>query len=292
MENKKNTKAKKNIQEINGVKIADKIFCALRKLPRPKKFLAIFIVDENPAIASFVEQKRKFAEKLKVDFRVYKFPKLIKNDELRKNILKTATHKTCGGMIVQLPLPKHLNKHYVINVIPREKDVDVLGERALGAFYTNRNQILPPAVATVSEVIENCKLKIENYRVAVVGLGFLVGKPTSLWLMGKCREIYLLDKGGNFDVLKKADLVISGAGKANLIKPSMLKERSTIIDFGFSFNDEKKIRGDFDTDEIKIGKTDKFIAYTPNPGGTGPIVVAKLFENFYELNKEVEKNKN
>ncbi len=281
--------------KISGNEIAQRIIACLKSQPKPEKFLAAILIGENPASINFLKQKEKTAQELGIYFRIYRFPESIKNDELRKEILKIALLKKVGGVIVQLPLSEHLNKHYVLNVIPREKDVDVIGERALGAFYAGRNPILPPAVETVQEIIENClpaeasaqagKLKIENLRVAMVGLGFLIGKPIANWLMGKCPEVYLLRRGSDFEILKQADLVISGVGKAGLIKPEMLKKGAGVIDFGYAVDENGKIHGDFDISQLSnslINQLSNF--YTPTPGGTGPILVAKLFENFYKLN--------
>jgi 5,10-methylene-tetrahydrofolate dehydrogenase/methenyl tetrahydrofolate cyclohydrolase len=276
------------MMKINGLEIAKKIIENLKSKPRPKKFLAAILVGEDPTSLSFLNQKEKVAKELGVDFRIYQFPENIKNDELRREVNRIANQKPVGGVIVQLPLPEHLNKYYVLNPIPREKDVDVLGERALGAFYNGRNPVLPPAVGTIQEIIENCKLKIENLRVAVVGLGFLVGKPIAVWLMRKCSEIYLLYKGCDFKILKNADLVITGVGQPGLIKPEMLKSGAGIIDFGYSIgksqsaNRKAQIRGDFDTERLAISDV-RLAFYTPTPGGTGPILVAKIFENFYQL---------
>ncbi len=268
--------------KIPGNEIAQQIIDRLKSQPKPEKFLAAILVGENHASINFLKQKEKTAQELGVDFRIYRFPESIKNDELRKEVLKIALLKKVGGVIVQLPLPEHLNKYYVLNIIPREKDVDVIGERALGAFYASRNQVLPPAVETVQEIIKNCKLKIENLRVAVVGLGFLIGKPIATWLAGKTSEIYLLRWGSNFEILKQADLIISGMGQAGLIKQEMLKKDAGIIDFGYAVDENEKIRGDFDASLLNTHNSLFF--YTPTPGGTGPILVAKLFENFYKLN--------
>lgn len=265
---------------IEGKKIASDIIKELKQLPKPEKFLAAFLVGDEPASISFLKQKEGAAKELGVDFRLYRFPAEISQNELRKEILKIVSHKTCGGAIVQLPLPEHINRQYVLNVIPREKDVDVLGERALGAFYNGRNPVLPPAVGVVETIIENCKIKIENCRVAVVGLGFLIGKPIANWLMGKVKEIYLLDEGSDLKILKDADIVISGVGKANLFSVKDLKENALVIDFGYS---KEKLIGDF---KPPSGDLPFSIFYTPTPGGTGPILVAKLFENFYKLNEK------
>ncbi|MDP3015367.1 MAG: bifunctional 5,10-methylenetetrahydrofolate dehydrogenase/5,10-methenyltetrahydrofolate cyclohydrolase [bacterium] len=316
---------------IDGKKIASEIITKLKTQPIPQKILAAVLVGENPASISFLKQKERVAKELGVDFRIYRFPEEIKNDDLRKEVGKIALLKPVGGVIVQLPLPIHLNRHYILNVIPREKDVDVLGERALGAFYAGRNPVLPPAVGTVIEILrEPAALfeknvseaeqsrclseakaseaerssgvrhagadnhvfsKIKPLAIAVIGLGFLVGKPIATWLIGKCPEIYLLGRGSDLKILKQADLIISGVGQAGIIKPEMLKENAGVIDFGYSIengsgimNNELriKIRGDLDVSDIHNSGF-----YTPTPGGTGPILVTKIFENFYRLlNKE------
>jgi len=190
-----------------------------------------------------------------------------------------------GGVIVQLPLLGQINSQYVLNAILREKDIDVLGERALGAFYAGRNPVLPPSVATVDAVIQNLEVKIKNCRVAVVGAGFLIGKPIATWLAGKVKELYILDIGSDLSILKQVDLVISGVGKVGLIKSEMLKENAIVIDFGYSIDESGKIKGDFDINDPRSKIQDPCV-YTPTPGGTGPILVAKIFENFYTLNNE------
>jgi methylenetetrahydrofolate dehydrogenase (NADP+)/methenyltetrahydrofolate cyclohydrolase len=262
---------------IDGRKIASEIIERLKKQRMPAKFMAVFLVGEDPASASFLNQKERAAKEIGVDFRPYKFSGNITQDDLRKEILKIVEHKTCGGAIVQLPLPTQINRQYVLNAIPREKDVDVLGERALGAFYAGRNLVLPPAVGVVGEILKAENFELKTKKVAVVGLGFLVGKPISEWLKGRCAEIYLLDIGSDFSVLKQADLVILGTGQAGLIKPEIVKDNALIIDFGYGMKDGK-ISGDLDSTKIPGS-----IRYTPTPGGTGPILVAKLFENFYSI---------
>src|SRR3989344_8263629 len=269
---------------INGKKIAEEIIAELKQKPVPKRFFAVFLVGDDSASASFVRQKEKTAKALGIDFRIYSYPEEITNDKLRKEISRVALSKRCGGALVQLPLPSHLNRHYILNVIPREKDADVLGERALGAFYAGRNPVLPPAVGTVEKILKAMSYKPEASKVAVVGLGLLVGKPISVWLMGRVKELYLLDSSSDLLILKEADLVISGVGKAGLIKPSMLKKDAGIIDFGYDDHGES-MAGDFDASELTNLTTYKLAFYTPTPGGTGPVLVAQLMENFYTLNR-------
>ncbi|MEK7479430.1 MAG: bifunctional 5,10-methylenetetrahydrofolate dehydrogenase/5,10-methenyltetrahydrofolate cyclohydrolase [Patescibacteria group bacterium] len=270
---------------INGKKISQEIIAELKQTPAPKKFLAVFLVGDDSASASFVEQKEKTARELGVDLRMYRYPADISQDKLRREVGKVTAHKTCGGAIVQLPLPKHLNRHYVLNAIPREKDVDVLGERALGAFYTGRNPIMPPPVATVETIIRLTNLELKNLKTAVVGLGFLIGKPIAEWLKGKTKELYCLDEKSDLTILKEADLVISGTGHAGLIRPDMLKQGAGVIDFGYAKGPGGVLLGDFDSSKLTNVQTNRLAFYTPTPGGTGPIVVALLFRNFYTLNR-------
>lgn len=267
------------MQEINGREIAQSIFDGLKKLKPPKKFLAVFLVGNDPSSVSFIKQKEKRAKELGVDFRLYLYPAEIKNDDLRQRIRQVVERRTCGAAIIQLPLPAHLSVHYALNAIPANKDADVLSERAIGAFYVGRNPVLPPAVASVGTILEQQRMDLRNLRVAVVGSGLLVGKPLAVWLMGKCRQLYVLGRRSDFEILKQADLVISGAGEPGLIKPEMLKPGSGVIDFGYSPDKNGKISGDLDTSSSLASLS----FYTPTPGGTGPIVVAKLFENFYYL---------
>lgn len=263
---------------IDGKKIAGGILSGLKSRPTPKKFFAVFFVGNDPASLSFVRQKEKTARELGVDFRVYKYAEDTTNDKLRKEVSKIVLSKKCGGAIVQLPLPAHLNKHYILNVIPREKDVDVLGERALGAFYTERNPILPPPVQVVKKILEVKSVNLQEATVTVVGLGLLVGKPIVTWLAGKVKELYALDSKSDLAILKQADLVITGIGKAGVIRADMLKGGAGIIDFGYDEHGES-MKGDFDD-----LSSSSLSFYTPTPGGTGPILVAELFENFYDLN--------
>lgn len=275
------------MQKISGAEIAQKIIDDLKSRPAPKKFFAAILVGENPTSISFLKQKEKTAKELNLDFRTYKFPEKIKNDDLRKEVGKIALLKGVGGVIIQLPLPEHLNRHYILNVIPREKDVDVLGERSLGAFYAGRNPVLPPAVNVVKEILSNAGCQISDIKIAIIGAGFLIGKPIAVWLINqKVKKITVFEKESDLSELKEYDLIISGAGQANLIKPEMLKENVGIIDFGYSLDEHGKISGDFNT-QLPIANYRLLRFYTKTPGGAGPILVAKIFENFYKLNDEI-----
>lgn len=271
---------------IDGKKIAGDILVRLKSLPKPKKFLAGVLIGNDAASESFQNIKKRTAEELGIDYRIYKLDAALGNDGLRREVGKIAAHRTCGGVIVQLPLPEPLNVNYVVNVIPPEKDPDVLGERALGALYTGRGKVLQPAVATVYEVVQQAGFELKGTEVAIIGRGLLVGKPIAVSLMNDVSDLHVFGRDGDMSIVKQCDLVISGVGKAGLIVPEMLKDGAAVIDFGYSKKEgDTKLLGDFDPAPLATSHT-QVAFYTPTPGGTGPILVAKLFENFYTLNAD------
>jgi methylenetetrahydrofolate dehydrogenase (NADP+)/methenyltetrahydrofolate cyclohydrolase len=275
---------------IDGKKIAAELLERLKAKPTPKKFFAGVLIGDDPASESFQKLKQDTAKGLGIDYRIYKLAPELGNDKLREEVGKLAKHTTCGGVIVQLPLPEPLNATYIVNAIPPEKDPDCLSERTLGSHYNNRAKVLHPAVATVEEVLARAKVELKGKRVAVIGAGVLIGKPIAVWLMRKVSELYILGRGADFGVLKNCDVVISGVGKAGLFNADMVKNDALVIDFGYA-SVNGKLLGDFSADVLATRHSPLALSYTPTPGGTGPILVAKLFENFYVLNSGGKKVK-
>lgn len=262
---------------IDGKSIAENITVRLRE-KRTDKFLAVFFVGDNAASKSFINQKEKTAHSLGIDFRVYHFlAENVTNESLRKEIENIVTDTMCGGAIVQLPLPEGFGVQYVLDSIPKEKDIDVLSKDAVEAFYGGENRIVPPPVGVVREIIKD--ISLEEKTVAVIGVGRLIGNPIAGWLKGKCKELTVLRRGSDLGIIKNADIVISGTGVPNLIHSDMVKEDALIIDFGYGKKDGE-LCGDFDFTSLP---ETSHIAYTPTPGGTGPVLVVKLMENFFSL---------
>lgn len=267
--------------QINGKQIAAEIIAELKRLPKPNKTLAAVFVGESGASESFLRQKSKLAAELGVDFKIYRFSEDIPEDKLKSEVQKIGDDEKTGGMIIQLPLPLKFNRENILSALNPAKDLDGL----LG-------KTKPLAVRTAETILDKIGFDIRDKIIAVAGKGLLVGKPIAQWLEGKCRELIVVDSKGDITQLEKADLVITGVGKAGLIKPEMLKNGASVIDFGYSrcekselnANDAKKksICGDFDSERLTI--SDKRLAfYTPTPGGTGPVLVAELLRSFYEL---------
>jgi methylenetetrahydrofolate dehydrogenase (NADP+)/methenyltetrahydrofolate cyclohydrolase len=267
---------------IDGKSIANEIVGRLRRLPKPARFFGAVLVGDDPPSLNFLKQKEKVAQELGIEFRLYELPLDVTTDKLREEIGRLAKPKHCGGFIVQLPLPENVNRHYVLNAIPKEKDVDFLSEAALGAFYTGRSKVIPPSAGTVEEILKLEHRNLRDLTVVMVGAGFLIGKPVGFWLQNRVAELIVLDSGVKdlHAKLGEADIVISGVGQPGLFGAESLKNGAIVIDFGFSHGQGGKIAGDFNPTDAE----ERGIHYTKTPGGTGPILVAKLFENFYALN--------
>jgi len=268
---------------LDGRAIARKIINDLKEKPGNwrDKFLGALLIGNDRASLNFLEQKEKIARELGIDFRLYQVSMDLTTDELRRKIGKLAQPKTCGGFIIQLPLPDKANKHYVLNAVPKEKDVDVLSEKGLGAFYTGRGKVMPPSVGVVKEILEGLGWKLRDLSVVLVGAGFLIGRPVGFWLQNRVGKLTIFDSSTpDFrSKLNEADVVISGVGKPDLFSADDLKDNALVIDFGFNLK-QGKIIGDFQSTGMGGGN----ITYTKTPGGTGPILVAKLYENFLILN--------
>lgn len=277
---------------IEGKEIAHEILGKLTALPKPEGFFAAILVGDDPSSINFVGQKAKVAESLGIDFRIHRLSADITTDALRREVARLSEPKACAGCIVQLPLPEGVNRHYALNAIPKWKDPDLLNESALGAFYSGRHAIVPPAVAVAKEIIERQKLDLRTLRVTMIGKGFLIGKPIGFWLQDKVSELTIFDsKSKNIrDHLAEADIVVCGAGVAGLFGAEHVKPGALVLDFGWNQVGGKLV-GDFDAGSASSPQDDpadslqsKNIFYTPTPGGTGPILVAKLFENYFRLN--------
>ncbi len=255
---------------IDGRQIASSILEKLKKQAKPKKTLVAVLVGNDPASISFLKQKEKTAALLGVKFRLYKFSERISEQKLKSEIIKLNKNPQIGGIILQLPLPRKINQEAIIQALEIKKDVDALKSSKL---------VLPPAVGVLKIILESIRLNLKNKETIVMGRGILVGEPIAKWLHGRVKKLTVFHSRF-FDkkILKVADLIVSGVGKAGLILWGDIKKGSVIIDFGYSFR-KGKVSGDFDFESCR--KQARFI--TPTPGGTGPILVAKLFENYYQL---------
>lgn len=275
---------------INGKKIASQIIRDLKNQKRPDKILAAVYVGNRPDSKSFLRQKELIAKELGVPFELFQFGDDILEEDLIKEIKKIGEDKEIGGLIVQLPLPAHYNHDRILAAINPRQDVDALTPES-------RKLVDPLPVAVVQEVLGIMNYELGDKIVAVVGKGFLVGRPIIEWLKGgpstgsgqKCKALLIFNSKSDLKDLKNADLIITGVGRGGLIKPKMLKDGAAVIDFGYdigkspSANGKTILVGDLDCSQSAICDS-RLAFYTPTPGGTGPILVAEIFKNFYKLN--------
>ncbi len=260
---------------IDGKAVARKIVERLKKMPKPDKKLVAFLVGDSDASASFLKQKKKIADELGIEFELRRFPNSISEAELSVEIAHAGQDDSVGGIIIQLPLPKEMNREAVLARLVREKDVDAL---------SLDSEVEPLAVGVVRSVLEDVGWQMEDRVVGVVGRGLLIGQPIAEVFLGKVKDLIIFHSKTDLDRLKECDLVIGGAGKPGLIKPEMLKKGVGFIDFGFGMKNGK-VSGDLDVSSLELETSNLELSfYTPTPGGTGPILVASLFSNFYKLN--------
>ena len=227
-----------------------------------------------------MSRKKEKAIELGVDFNWIKLDVETSQDTLDEVISSEA--KETDGIIIQLPLPDHLNPEEAINCIPHEVDVDGLTSYNLGSLFSNTYKIIPATSLAVLELLNFYKIKTEDKNIVIAGRSRLVSSPLAKILSSKSYN-------GNVSVIhskttnqklftKQADIFISAIGSAKLYDYSFFKEGSTIIDIGISSVDGKTY-GDIDID--KIG--DLVSNRSPFPGGVGPITVSALFFNLSRL---------
>jgi len=270
---------------LDGRKLAEKILRNLKKEIKSRHLqlgLAVILVGDNPVSKVFIRQKEKICQKIGISFRLFKFPVKISFRKLKEGIEEIVRDPDNSGIIIQLPLPQKFNTQEILNLIPSEKDVDVLSEKSLGKFYTGTLSILPPVVSGIFHFFKEYKIPIKGKNVVVIGAGKLVGQPLILWLLREKATVSVIDEFTKnvSSITKKADILISGVGKPNLIKGNMVKNGVIVIDAGTSVKNGKLVG---DVDFKSVSKKASYI--TPVPGGVGPLTVASLIENLVKLNQ-------
>lgn len=267
---------------VEGRKIANQIIGLLKKRPRPAGALAAVLVGRDPSSISFLKQKAKIAKRLGVTFELYKYPVTISQKRLEAEVVKLGRKKRVRGIIIQLPLPLHIHSQAVLERVPLSKDVDVLSSAALGKFATKQGLVLPPVAGAIEVIAQEYGIRLKGKDAAVIGSGRLVGLPTAIWLVHQGSTVYFLNEATkNFSrFTKKADIIICGTGKPGLLKGAMVKRGVLVFDAGYAIKNGKPA-GDCEFNSV----SKKARLVTPVPGGIGPLTVAMLFKNFYDLDR-------
>lgn len=250
---------------VSGKDIAEGVYARLLKRPLT---LGIIVGEKNPVIDSFVRIKERAAGRLGVTLVREELPEGTNAHEAVAALMSLS--EKVDGIIVQLPLPKHIDVETVLAAIPGEKDVDGISLSP---------KVRPPVAEAVKEILEHAKCDVRGKIAVVVGSGRLVGKPSAKLFEELGASVTVLERGDSLDALKDADIVVLGAGEQGIVQPEHLKEGVVLIDAGTS-EDGGKVKGDADPACADVASI-----FTPVPGGVGPIAVAMIFKNLFDLTK-------
>ena len=242
--------------------------------------LTAITVGENPASLLYVSVKEKKAKELGVDFNWIKLKESTSERELKDTISNYS--ESSQGMIVQLPLPEHLNVEKVIDLIPSEIDVDGLTTFNLGRLYSDNLNIIPATSLAILELLSHYEIETEDKNIVIAGRSRLVTSPLSKILSSKKYNgnvSVIHSKTSNpKEFISNADIFISAVGKSKIFDKSYFKEGSYVIDVGISVVDGKSY-GDIDTSDLD----NYLIGRAPYPGGIGPVTVSGLYSNLAKL---------
>jgi methylenetetrahydrofolate dehydrogenase (NADP+)/methenyltetrahydrofolate cyclohydrolase len=239
--------------------------------------LAVVIVGENPASKVYVRNKHKACGECGMYSEVIELPEMTTEEELLEVIDRLNGRAEIDGILVQLPLPRHIKESVVINRISPEKDVDVFHPTNVGRLTTGNYVLAPCTPAGVIEMLVRSGIEISGKRCVVVGRSNIVGKPLAL---------LLLEKNGTVTVCHSrtknlreeclgADILVAAIGKPKFITADMVKPGAVVIDVGINRNEEGKLCGDVDYDAVE-----PLASYiTPVPGGVGPMTITMLMKN-------------
>ena len=245
--------------------------------------LAVVLVGEDPASQVYVRNKKKACEYIGYRSLSYELPASTTLEELLKLINELNNRKDVDGILVQMPLPDHINEKAVIDAIDPTKDVDGFHPMNVGALCIGEEGFVSCTPAGVIQLLKRgCggKIDIAGKECVIVGRSNIVGKPMALLMLRENATVTIAhSKTKNLaDVCKRADILIAAVGKAGMITADHVKEGAVVIDVGINRDADGKLCGDVVYDEVK----EKASAITPVPGGVGPMTIAMLMNNFYE----------
>ncbi|WP_353892374.1 bifunctional methylenetetrahydrofolate dehydrogenase/methenyltetrahydrofolate cyclohydrolase FolD [Proteinivorax hydrogeniformans] len=245
--------------------------------------LTVIIVGEDPASQAYVSKKEKAAKKLGINSKIFRLPETTSEDHLLKLIHRLNNEQTVDGILVQLPLPDHIDKEKVIDAISPEKDVDGFHTINAGKMFLNKDTLLPCTPYGVLKLLESEDVSLEGKHVVVVGASDIVGKPMAMLALNQMATIticHIATKDLAYHT-RQADIIIVAVGKVNLITEEMVKDGAVVVDVGINRLEDRLV-GDVDFENV----SKKASLITPVPGGVGPMTIAMLMYNTLLAMKE------
>ena len=267
---------------LDGTIVADavqtKVAEELSKSPNTKVTLATVLIGDDPASKLYVGMKERRATAIGMQSNHVELPGDISMSQACDEISKLAEDSRIHGILIQLPLPKQLDTHKIIDLLPPEKDVDGLSEINLGKLLRGVEGLIPCTPLGVMRILEHYQIPTSGKRAVVIGRSTLVGLPQVLLLGRKGIDATVTlahSRSGELaEITNSADIIVAAAGISHLVKKEHVKPGATVIDVGVT-RTNKGIRGDVDFAQVQTVAG----AITPMPGGTGPMTVACLMEN-------------
>ncbi|MFZ3015937.1 MAG: bifunctional 5,10-methylenetetrahydrofolate dehydrogenase/5,10-methenyltetrahydrofolate cyclohydrolase [Minisyncoccia bacterium] len=270
---------------IDGKKISDEILAKVKNEVASLSFKPIFcdvLVGNDPVSLQYVKMKMRMAESVGIGFHESFFPSSVSTENLIKEIKLLNNIPNMCGVIVQLPLPEYLDNRRILDAIDPDLDVDCLGTVASEKFYKNKMDLHFPTALACMTLLDSLNLNLNDKKIVVLGQGELVGKPvTALLHFRGLSPVTISSKTENKEnLIKEADIIISGIGDGKYITGNMIKKSAVIIDAGTS-ESKGGVIGDVDLESVK--GIAGFVS--PVPGGVGPITIAMLFSNVLSVAK-------
>ena len=281
---------------IDGKKVAEelraKIKSDISKLAgNQKPGLTVILIGEDAASQIYVKNKEKFANEVGINSTVIRFQSSISEEDLKNQIRKLNNDNNVHGILVQLPLPKHINQRDIIETIDPRKDVDGFHPINVGNLSSGNDALVPCTPLGCYYLIRKVVPNLSGLNAVVIGRSNINGKPmTQLLLKENCTVTIVHSKTKNIEeICCRADLIIVAVGIPKLVKSNWIKKDAVIIDVGINkieVDGKNKIVGDVDFDEVQ----NKAKAITPVPGGVGPMTIACLLENTLKAFNKISGN--
>lgn len=239
--------------------------------------LAVIIVGDDPASQVYVRNKERACEEVGFYSEKFALPANTTQEELNNLVKELNKRPEINGILCQLPLPEHLDDKEVINLIDPLKDVDAFHPVNVGEIMIGDYSFLPCTPAGVMELIHHTGVDISGKKAVVMGRSNIVGKPMSMLLLHENATVEIThSKTVNLkEITKTADILVAAIGKAKFVSADMVKEGAVVIDVGMNRDENGKLCGDVDFENVK----DKCSFITPVPGGVGPMTISMLMRN-------------
>ncbi len=265
------TKIKEQLkQEVEEIKTK------YNRLPK----LAVILVGDNQASQVYVRNKERGCEFIGIDSLKIVHDESFSEEELLKEINELNNDDTVDGILVQLPLPKHINEDKVLEAIIPSKDVDGFHPENVAKLFLGQDSLVPCTPKGMMVLLDEINYDLTGKEVVVVGRSNIVGKPVALLCLQKNATVTIAhSRTANLkEVCKKADVLIAAVGKAKMINHEYVKAGAVVLDVGINRDENNKLCGDVDFEDVK----DLVSAITPVPGGIGPMTITMLLQNTLE----------